>query len=333
MSEPKHKKKAPAARVAGPAETTPGQSSPPAAASAPSSTGDESLQKRPPKKTPMWQAKQALRYQRQAIIKEIMRERKAEVICYVGGNQTEITRDDVVFFGDLLYNVPRGANVDFLLHTKGGDMDAAEKLCAMVREVVGTKTLTVVVPDYAKSSGTLIALGADEIMMSDSSELGPIDPQIVIDDGDSKRMSASLHSYLKAYDEHASALRTNPNDPVARMMLDKFDPAKVHQFRLTKERVRQLAEKQLRDGMFKPPRMGNTTGIPLKLMDVEQYSSHAQMIGYSECKGLGLKVDYRAPGDEIWDMYWQLYCFQRIEIGDNPRKKLFESSFVCLASE
>ena len=57
------------------------------------------------------------------------------------------------------------------------------------------------------------------------------------------------------------------------------------------------------------------------------------MIGYSECKGLGLKVDYRPPGDEIWDMYWQLYCFQRIEISDNSRKKLFESSFACLASE
>jgi hypothetical protein len=333
MSESKNKKQAPAARPADGPETTPGQSSHAAAALLPSSSGTQPLPERPPKKTPMWQAKQALRYQRQAIIKEITRLREAEVICYVGGNQTEITRDDVVFFGDLLYNVPRGANVDFLLHTKGGDMDAAEKLCAMVREVVGTKTLTVVVPDYAKSSGTLIALGADEIMMSDSSELGPIDPQIVIDDGDGKRMSASLHSYLKAYDEHANALRADPSNPVARMMLDKFEPAKVHQFRLTKERVRQLAEKQLRAGMFKPPRHGNTTGIPLKLMDVEQYSSHAQMIGYSECKGMGLKVDYRAPGDEIWDMYWQLYCFQRLEIGDSARKKLFESSFSCLASE
>lgn len=42
-----------------------------------------------------------------------------------------------------------------LIHTGGGDIDAAEKVNRIVRAKVGTGTLRVVVPDYAKSAGTL----------------------------------------------------------------------------------------------------------------------------------------------------------------------------------
>ena len=50
---------------------------------------------------------------------------------------------------------------------------------AMLWSKIGaTGTLRVIVPDYAKSDSTLLALTADTVVMSDSSELGPIDPQI-----------------------------------------------------------------------------------------------------------------------------------------------------------
>src|SRR5438270_233413 len=70
-------------------------------------------------------------------------------------------------------------DLDLLLHTGGGDTDAADKLMSMARARIGTKGLRVVVPDFAKSAGTMMVLGADAVVMSDSSELGPIDPQIV----------------------------------------------------------------------------------------------------------------------------------------------------------
>lgn len=292
-----------------------------------------SSQERPLRKTPMYQAAHAARYQRQTIIRQIMAKRQREVICYVGGDSSVISRQDVVFLNDLLYNVPRGKPVDFLLHTRGGDMDAAEKLSSMVRAVVGTSDLTIVVPDYAKSSGTLMALGADELMMSDTSELGPIDPQIIIEEGEGKRLQSSLISYLDAYDAYAKRLQQDATDPVARLMLEKFDPTKLYQLQMAKKRVVAIAEKQLQNGMFRKPPIGNFTGIPRKLLNVADYASHGQMIGWQECKGMGLHVDFRAPGDELWDLYWQLYCFQRLEISDNARKILFESSYACLASE
>lgn len=325
MSEPNQLVSAPAAAAQGSVEEKG-----PAAASA---------AERPQRKTPMFQAAHSARYLRQAIIRQIMAKRQREVICYVGGDSSQISREDVVFLNDLLYNIPRGTPVDFLLHTKGGDMDAAEKLSSMVRAVVGGSDLTIVVPDYAKSSGTLIALGADEVMMSDTSELGPIDPQIIVEESDGKRMQSSLISYLDAYDAYEKQLQKDPNDPVAKLMLEKFNPTKLYQLKLAKERVRSIAEKQLLNGMFrKPPKdnqtdKGNYTDVPRKLLSVKDYASHGQMIGWQECKAMGLRVDMRVQGDELWDLYWQLYCLQRLEISDNAKKILFESSYACLASD
>src|SRR5580693_7919010 len=69
-------------------------------------------------------------------------------------------------------NVP----VDLVLHTPGGLVLAALQIAKAVREHKGK--VTVFVPHYAMSGGTLIALAADEIVMSEHSVLGPIDPQL-----------------------------------------------------------------------------------------------------------------------------------------------------------
>jgi hypothetical protein len=128
-----------------------------------------------PTKTPFYQAIHAPRYLRQAIIKRIQERAQCRLICYVCGGMSAIDRDDAVGFVDLLHNVVDGVDLDLLLHTGGGDIDAAEKLITMVRTKVGNARLRVVVPDYAKSAGTLMVLGADSVVMSDTSELGGLD--------------------------------------------------------------------------------------------------------------------------------------------------------------
>src|SRR5712671_5038276 len=66
--------------------------------------------------------------------------------------------------------------LDLVLHTPGGLVLAAMQIARAVR---GHKSkVTVFVPHYAMSGGTLIALAADEIVMSRHSVLGPIDPQL-----------------------------------------------------------------------------------------------------------------------------------------------------------
>jgi ClpP class serine protease len=66
--------------------------------------------------------------------------------------------------------------IDLVLHTPGGLVLAAEQIAhALLRHPA---RVTVMVPHYAMSGGTLIALAAQEILLAPSAVLGPVDPQI-----------------------------------------------------------------------------------------------------------------------------------------------------------
>ncbi|SET27475.1 SDH family Clp fold serine proteinase [Oceanicella actignis] len=66
--------------------------------------------------------------------------------------------------------------IDLVLHTPGGLVLAALQIARALRDHKGK--VTVFVPHYAMSGGTLIALAADEIVMSRHAVLGPVDPQL-----------------------------------------------------------------------------------------------------------------------------------------------------------
>src|ERR1700726_1226980 len=66
--------------------------------------------------------------------------------------------------------------IDIVLHTPGGLVLAALQIARAIREHKGK--VTVFVPHYAMSGGTLIALAADQIVMCNHAVLGPVDPQL-----------------------------------------------------------------------------------------------------------------------------------------------------------
>ena len=66
--------------------------------------------------------------------------------------------------------------IDLILHTPGGLVLAAEQIAHALRK--HPAKVTVLVPHYAMSGGTLISLAADEIVMDDNAVLGPVDPQL-----------------------------------------------------------------------------------------------------------------------------------------------------------
>ena len=73
-------------------------------------------------------------------------------------------------------STPEDMPIDFVIHTPGGLVLAAMQIARAVE--AHKAKVTVYVPVYAMSGGTLIALAADEIVLGEFSVLGPIDPQI-----------------------------------------------------------------------------------------------------------------------------------------------------------
>lgn len=71
---------------------------------------------------------------------------------------------------------PNDLPIDLVLHTPGGLVLAAEQIAHALKKHPGT--VTVFVPHYAMSGGTMMALAADQIVMDENAVLGPVDPQV-----------------------------------------------------------------------------------------------------------------------------------------------------------
>ena len=71
---------------------------------------------------------------------------------------------------------PDDMPIDILLHTPGGLVLAAEQIAHAIMK--HPAKVTIFVPHYAMSGGTLLALSADEIIMDENAVLGPVDPQL-----------------------------------------------------------------------------------------------------------------------------------------------------------
>lgn len=293
----------------------------------PEPEGERPSVPRPFSKTPTFTAHNADRYQRRQLITNVQELTGRTLICYIDTSEEGISRDDILGFGDLLHNVMSHQPLDLLLHTGGGDIDATEKIVKVVRSVAGNAEFRIVVPDMAKSAGTLMTFGADQVLMSDTSELGPIDPQIphVGASGELRRLS--VLTYIKTYEEWKDALDANGNDVTACIMMSKLDPATLRHYRFVADRARNLAENLLKQGMFRLV-PGNYTQIPADFMNLDKFSTHGQVIDAQDALRIGLNIEVLDRRSELWDAIWTLYTHQRMALGANS--KLFESEYVCL---
>ncbi|MEX0788568.1 MAG: ATP-dependent Clp protease proteolytic subunit, partial [Anaerolineales bacterium] len=91
------------------------------------------------------------------------------------GEEAHLTTEDTEHVLMQILSTPADRPIDLILHTPGGLALAAEMISTAVRWLPAK--VTVIVPFYAMSGGTLIALAADEILMESYSVLGPLDPQ------------------------------------------------------------------------------------------------------------------------------------------------------------
>ena len=142
-------------------------------------------------------------------------------------------------------------------------------------------------------------------------------------------MWVPAQSYLDAYTEHRVALRSDPNDTAAKIMLEKLDPVIRQVCTGIKVRSRTLAENLIKRGkILSDP--GSWTATASELIDTERWRTHSQVISWRDAidAKIGLRVNYLDPRDSLWQQYWQLYCLQRLTLKDS--EKLFESDYVSL---
>ena len=130
--------------------------------------------------------KRMLAARRISIIQDMERKRKSRVITMIHRQEImsflgiplaryiDIEDSEAVLRAIRL--TPPEMPIDLVLHTPGGLVLAAEQIACALKRHKGN--VTVFVPHYAMSGGTLVAMAANEIVMDPNAVLGPVDPQV-----------------------------------------------------------------------------------------------------------------------------------------------------------
>ena len=168
--------------------------------------------------------------------------------------------------------------LDLVLHTPGGLVLAAYQIAHAIRLHKGR--ITVFVPHYAMSGGTLIALAADEIVMEEHAVLGPVDPQ--------------LGEYPAA-----SLVKLAESKPIADIDDRSWLLADVG--RKAIEQIRSQV-KSLLEGKYSTEKAGELAQIL-----TEGRWTHDYPITYEEAKNLGLHVEKGIPAElyQLMSLYPQ----------------------------
>ncbi|WP_414549831.1 SDH family Clp fold serine proteinase [Anabaena sp. CCY 0017] len=134
---------------------------------------------------PIWQKRQ-IESQRVRTLHGFQQERKSRVILLIHRQESisllgipisrYITIEDSEQILRAIRLTPPDVAIDLILHTPGGLVLATEQIArALIRHPA---KVTVFVPHYAMSGGTMLALASDEIIMDANAVLGPVDPQL-----------------------------------------------------------------------------------------------------------------------------------------------------------
>lgn len=229
---------------------------------------------------------------RASLIRQIEKDRKSRVITLIHRQEgasllgipvgTFIDVEDSEQILRAIRFTPKDVPIDMVMHTPGGIVLAATQIALALKRHPGG--FRVIVPHYAMSGGTLIALAADRIIMDENAVLGPIDPQI----------GAFLKSYPAASLLAVSKIKdVNETDDDTLVYIDVAKKAI--------EQTRKLVC-ELLDGRMEEKKRQD---VCEKL--TEGVWTHDHPLTYGDLGGMGLKVELGVPNDiyELMDLYPQ----------------------------
>lgn len=253
------------------------------------------------------------------------------VIAHI--SQGALSTADIPALGNVLLGIGDVVTLNLILHSPGGDGTVVEKVVSLCR--AQCKRFRAIIPNDAKSAATLIALGADEIVMGPPSELGPIDAQIeVVINGVPRYLSAQ--SFIDARDElldrHTKALQAKQDTSATLQMIASIDhPFTAECVRLM-EFGRDVGRKLLNKHMFShsKDKQKKANAVVDTLSSVKTFQVHGRRIDGIAARKLGLKVKMCGQNDPLWKKVWEYYTRVEIALGASNAEKLFETEHELL---
>jgi len=223
------------------------------------------------------------------------RQKSLFVLYYPDDSEIKVTdiNDISMSFRAYLRNSTIG-DTDILLHTMGGDPNAAYRIVQHIR--TSTDKVSSLVPSYAYSAGTLMCFGTDKILLASSAVLSPIDISISKDNNNNRIELISIDRYIE-FVRHCkktiedSGMKTDVEDALLVELVKQIGATDIGSFFRERELTKYYADILLSDYMLKdiPDRQKNIDHI-IDMM-VFKFPSHEFDIDYHIAKRIGLVVE------------------------------------------
>lgn len=194
---------------------------------------------------------------------------------------TLVSDDDMRAFMDTVRGI-KGPALDLILHSNGGSPDAADMIVAYLREKFDH--IRVIVPQQAMSAATMIACGANQLVLARHSFLGPIDLQLQVADGSVVAAQEVLDQY--------QLIRSEIKDPTEFWSGagERYFPTLLVNCQNALAYGRELVERHLREVMFAGRNAKLAAEIANDLGNHAKHKNHGRRLSRKYLRHLGLTI-------------------------------------------
>jgi hypothetical protein len=273
--------------------------------------------------------------ERKRQLKRIADKRGRDVLSFVAdlnkqgtpGAMIAVGYPDVLPITDQLANL-KGEKLDLILETPGGSGEVAEEIVRLCRAKY--QDIAIIVPGWAKSAGTIMVMAADEILMSDSSALGPIDAQLLWQ-GKQFSAQALLDGMVKIKEE---VVQTGMLNKAYIPILQAISPGELQSAQNALDFAKVLVTDWLAHYKFKNWTVHSSTGqavtedekkaraedIATQLCDHGRWLTHGRSIKLADLEAMRLKITNYSSDPELSDAITRYYTLVQMTFASNIYK-------------
>lgn len=234
----------------------------------------------------------------------------------VPGISTSLAGEPQLLIYDHLRKLGRLKQLDLFLHTRGGEVDSVWPLVKLCRSM--TDKFCVIVPLRAHSAGTLLCLGADEVILGTAAELSPIDPTTTNPfnpvDGRGRPKPISVEdvaSYFKLARDKDKGVGLTTEEHILKVfekLSSEIHPLALGNVNRAHSQIRMIAEKLLRLHLTRKEDEELIKRAVRVL--VEELYSHAHVINRDEVISILGEHIIKIPAREVEEAMWNLFeCY------------------------
>jgi len=231
---------------------------------------------------------------------------------------------DVAMLEDVLMGTDTQNGLTVIVSSPGGSALAVERLINVCREH-SAGDFEVIVPKQAKSAATLLCFGANRILMSRTSELGPIDMQVYLrtqDGGFYAPVDVILNSYETLLDQ-ATKTEGRP-DPYLQQLMN-YDARLIEYYKREQALGEDIAVAALQQSMFSGKSRRQILRRIRPFIEPSETKSHGRAILIEQAKQCGLNVQEVPIHEELWEQIMELHV-RADQYVSRDASKLIESA-------